>query len=153
MNDEPQTQNDGLIVRDRYTVDSNDDIALLRDEDARIAFITAGQWDNPRSRPTNWSTLIIKATETPKGFCEQCDRVIADASNSYWGVCPECHKNDGTLNIGRSHWYFCKEHKTRWFVGANLFSTWKDQTEEEQRKIYDTLAFDTFTDVEPHNCG
>ena len=24
--------------------------------------------------------------------------------NQYFGVCPECHKNDGCINVGRSHW-------------------------------------------------
>ncbi len=29
----------------------------------------------------------------------------------YWGKCPICGKNDGCRSIGRSHWYYCIEHK------------------------------------------
>jgi hypothetical protein len=95
------------------------------------------------------SGLIIR--DPQHGLCEQCERVL-DGTPSYWGVCPVCHQTDGCINIGKAHWYFCKEHKTRWCVGANLFSTWRTQTEEEQRAIYDGLDFGTFTDVKPHRC-
>ena len=53
----------------------------------------------------------------------------------YWGACPTCGENDGyCINIGKGHWYYCSEHRVRWFVGANLFSGWRDQTEEQQRE-------------------
>lgn len=85
-------------------------------------------------------------------FCQECDRFVADAGGDYFGVCPKCHKTDGCINIGSSHWSICKEHKSRWCFGANLLSGWEDQTEEDQRKICDTLGFDSFEDVEPHHC-
>lgn len=72
-----------------------------------------------------------------------------NSDNGYFGLCPICKKTDGYINIGRGHWYFCKEHRVRWCVGANLFSTWRDETEEEQRAIYDELDFSSFTEVEP----
>jgi len=31
-----------------------------------------------------------------------------------------------------------------WFVGANLFGSWKDQTEEEQRRRYHELGLDSY---------
>ncbi len=64
-----------------------------------------------------------------------------------WGVCPTCHKSDGCINIGASHWYYCNEHKAKWCVGSNLFSSWRNQTEDEQRAIYDELDFGSFTEV------
>jgi hypothetical protein len=68
----------------------------------------------------------------------------------YWGTCPHCHDCSGQLNVGRSHWFFCDEHKVRWCVGSNLFSAWRFQTEEEQRAIYDAKDFGSYRDVEPY---
>jgi hypothetical protein len=75
---------------------------------------------------------------------------VVRGEREYFGVCPQCHKNDGFINVGKSHWFFCKDHKVRWCVGVNLFSSWKDQTEEDQRKIYDEVDFSSFEDVESH---
>ena len=69
-------------------------------------------------------------------------------SETYWGVCPTCKCNDGYVNIGKGHWFYCKEHKVRWFIGRNLFSDWRCETEEEQRKIYDGLGFGTFQTID-----
>jgi len=44
------------------------------------------------------------------------------------GGCPECARSDGYINLGREHWFICREHRTRWFGGTNLFDTWKNQT-------------------------
>lgn len=46
--------------------------------------------------------------------------------------CPECGKDNGYLNAGSSHWLFCDEHRVSWYVGDNLSSSWKDETEEEK---------------------
>ena len=67
----------------------------------------------------------------------------------YFGVCPICRKNDGYINIGRGHWFFCEEHKVRWYIGSNLFSSWQEETKEEQREIFDKLEFGNYQDVEP----
>lgn len=64
-----------------------------------------------------------------------------------FGVCPTCHKTDGFVNIGSGHWFYCAEHKVMWFFGLNIFSSWKSQTEEQQRAIWDSLNLDTFVDV------
>ena len=66
--------------------------------------------------------------------------------NAYeaFGACPDCDKHDGYINIGRSHWFYCAEHKTCWIAGSNLFSTWLDQTEDEQRRRYEELDFGSF---------
>ena len=83
-------------------------------------------------------------------------------SESYFGVCPVCKSDDGYLNVGPNHWFYCAEHRARWFVGSNLFSSWREQTDDEQHAVCDRLSFDTFRDVEPvtldpiglpHICG
>jgi hypothetical protein len=57
-----------------------------------------------------------------------------------FGGCPQCGGTDGIVNIGRSHWLHCSEHKVKWWVGSNLFDSWRHETEEEQRKIYDDIG-------------
>ena len=44
------------------------------------------------------------------------------------GVCPECLSNDGCLNIESNHYCVCHEHRVYWFVGSNLFSSWKSES-------------------------
>ena len=63
----------------------------------------------------------------------------------YFGACPTCGGCDGYLNVGRSHWFYCEKHKVKWCVGSNLFDSWKDQTEEEQRRLYDEVDLGSFT--------
>ena len=40
----------------------------------------------------------------------ECDR---HANENYFGACPECGTHDGCVNIGRGHWFFCRQHRTR----------------------------------------
>ena len=49
----------------------------------------------------------------------------------YFGNCPICARNDGYLNVRRDHWFICHEHHVRWCAGANLFSTWRHESEVE----------------------
>ena len=51
------------------------------------------------------------------------------AKLDYFGVCPKCFRNDGYLNIGRDHWYHCREHKLKWWIGSNMFSAWVHESE------------------------
>ena len=53
--------------------------------------------------------------------------------DDYFGVCPICKSHDGYLNAGRGHFFICNEHRVVWYVGSNLFSDWRYETEEEQR--------------------
>ena len=55
--------------------------------------------------------------------------------DNYFGGCPHCGRTDGWANISRSHWCFCKTHKTKWCFGINLLSSWRNQTEDEQRRV------------------
>ncbi len=67
--------------------------------------------------------------------------------DSYFGGCPDCGKNDGYTNIHRDHWFFCRKHDVKWWVGTNLFSTWMDQDESEWREAEEWLS--GYTVVEP----
>ena len=72
--------------------------------------------------------------------------------DNYFGGCPHCGRTDGWANISRSHWCFCKTHKTKWCFGSNLLSSWRNQTEDEQRRIYDEIGLGEFTEVQPLPC-
>lgn len=61
-------------------------------------------------------------------------KVIAFPVIGYWGGCPQCGKNDGCLSVGAVHWYVCHKHRTKWCVGENLFSGWREQTDQERRR-------------------
>jgi hypothetical protein len=71
------------------------------------------------------------------------------SADGYFGLCPTCHKTDGYINVGRSHWFLCDEHKVKWLIGANLFSSWRHESEEDQRKIYYDRGVDKYKEVEP----
>ena len=34
------------------------------------------------------------------------------------------------MNVGKLHYFVCDTHKTKWWVGSNLFSCWRRQDEE-----------------------
>ena len=65
----------------------------------------------------------------------------------YFGGCPHCGNNDGYLNAGKTHVFFCNEHKTSWIVGFNIFSSWQTETEAEQREKFRRI--EDYADVEP----
>ena len=52
----------------------------------------------------------------------------------YFGVYPVCGYTDGYINNGAEHWFVCDVDLTKWYIGTNLFSDWKDETELEQRR-------------------
>ena len=68
--------------------------------------------------------------------------------DTYFGVCPECHDNDGYLNVHRTHWYICHEHRVRWWVGWSLFSTWRFETPEDWQENWELIR--DYREVEPH---
>ena len=70
-------------------------------------------------------------------------------TEDYWGGCPECGKTDGFVNVNCDHYFICQAHRTKWYVGSNLFSFWKFETEEEQRQNCERLGFSGFRHVEP----
>jgi hypothetical protein len=58
-----------------------------------------------------------------------------------------CGGNDGYLNVGPAHWFYCKEHGTRWCAGENLFSGWREESEEDWGRNAEDLA--GYAEVEP----
>ena len=69
-------------------------------------------------------------------------------ADSYFGVCPHCHSNDGFLNIERDEWMICHRHQVKWQIGSNLFSDWQDETEEEWAR--NRYRLERYMTVEPH---
>jgi hypothetical protein len=60
--------------------------------------------------------------------------------DDHFGNCPECSRTDGCLSVGSDHWYHCRMHRTKWWVGSNLFSGWRDQSEEDWARNHATLS-------------
>jgi hypothetical protein len=84
---------------------------------------------------------------TPEELVDRRDTVLE--GRSYFGLCPMCLEMSGYINIGSQHWFYCNQHGTKWYFGSNLFSTWKDQPEKEQKGIFDELDFGSYTEIEP----
>jgi hypothetical protein len=51
------------------------------------------------------------------------------------------------MNVGRHHFAVCHPCRKKRYLGSNLFSCWKDETEEEWEK--NARLLETFTDVNP----
>ena len=67
------------------------------------------------------------------------DDRATSTTDDHFGSCPECGQASVYVNIGRVHWFYCDEHRVKWCVGANLFSSWRyqgpAQWEENHRKL------------------
>jgi hypothetical protein len=68
--------------------------------------------------------------------------------DDYFGVCPHCLQASD-CNIGRANWMYCKEHRVKWQVGENLFSSWRHETEEQWFNNYELLK--DFREINPHS--
>jgi hypothetical protein len=68
-------------------------------------------------------------------------------TTNYFGGCPTCGGCDGYLNLRRDHWMVCHACKTRWVIGANLFSSWRDETEADWERNY--LLLSGYRQVKP----
>lgn len=60
-------------------------------------------------------------------------------TEEYFGGCPHCGGSSGFLNVGRVHWAVCGTHKTKWCVGENLFSGWREEDESKWQANHDAL--------------
>src|ERR1035437_4279819 len=89
----------------------------------------------------------------PPAACQVCGAGPCNAVNHNFGVCPICHRTSDYLNVGNDHWFVCNEHKTKWAVGANLFSSCMDETPEQQRAEQEKIGFATYEKVEPYRLG
>ena len=66
---------------------------------------------------------------------------------AYEGNCPQCGLTSRIINVRRTHWGYCAEHRLKWFIGENLYSNWRDETEADWRR--NSLLLATCVDVEP----
>jgi hypothetical protein len=85
-------------------------------------------------------------------------QVIAELGfevEDYFGGCPECGKCDRILNVGRDHWSVCFEHKNKWHVGSNLFSSWREETETDwernERLLLDCVTVEPLPPTDPND--
>jgi len=44
--------------------------------------------------------------------------------------CVRCGVECAFRNIGREHWGFCDPCRIKWCIGENLFSGWREQSDE-----------------------
>jgi hypothetical protein len=73
------------------------------------------------------------------------DQVNKDPS--FFGGCPKCGSYDGYFDMGRDHWFFCREHRVKWLWGSNMFSSYLSKG--EQRQNYETQGFGSYAEVKP----
>lgn len=99
--------------------------------------------------------------------CAVCGMAPCNADNprniAYFGVCPECHHTDGYICVGRDEpdseigkvaVLLCRAHKTCWSAGYKTFSSWRDETVEQQKALQDELGFwRDYRLVEPLYCS
>lgn len=97
--------------------------------------------------------LPAGTASVPPANCQVCGTGPCNAVNHHFGVCPICHKTEGYLNVGNDHWFLCHAHKTKWVVGANLFSSAMDETPEQQREEQEKIGFASYTQVKPYHAG
>jgi hypothetical protein len=64
---------------------------------------------------------------------ESAAQDMSDEEFHHFGVCPTCHRGNTYTKTGKTHVFFCEEHKVFWVAGVNLFSSWQHETEDEQR--------------------
>jgi len=76
----------------------------------------------------------------------------------YFGCCPECCKDSCDpkqdfiyCNIGRDHWFYCDKHQQAWIIGSNLFSGWREETEDVWEANFNKLC--TYSGFTPENYG
>lgn len=74
-------------------------------------------------------TTLDHITEANRQRKAEFADTVPDGHVDYFGGCPVCHGCDGVLNVRSTHWHVCLDHQTKWCSGANLFSSWKDETE------------------------
>jgi len=67
------------------------------------------------------------------------ERLRREAEVETFGGCPECGKGGEYRNIYRRHFVFCEEHRITWSAGTNLFSSWREEDEEDWRETWEKL--------------
>ncbi len=68
-------------------------------------------------------------------------------AEDHFGLCPVCHKNDGYLNLNRSHVFRCIAHRKGWVYGSNIFSGWREESEADWER--NAKELERYQKVEP----
>lgn len=92
------------------------------------------EWLRNRNAPVNSSQPIAEVID----------------SGELGGVCPQCYRTDGYVNIGKEHWGICDVHRVRWPIGYNLFSDWQHESRDEQEETWSKVA--PYVVVQPGSC-
>jgi len=76
---------------------------------------------------------------------KQVEQDLKAGRLDYLGSCPECFQFGEYFqitcrNINRQHFMCCDKHKVFWHIGSNLFSNWREETEEVWQENRDLLS-------------
>ena len=77
-----------------------------------------------------------------------CPKLKRKCEPEHFGLCPACGQAGEYKSIGPDHWYFFARHGLKWFVGSNLFSGWRDLTEDEWESNSNFLS--RFRETDPY---
>jgi hypothetical protein len=92
--------------------------------------------------------ILACGNEPPTVMIDQTDMSREEKNFvAHFGGCPHCGEMDGIVNVGRGHWLRCDRHEIKWYVGSNLFDSWRHQTEAEQRKEYDEIGLGEYREI------
>ena len=69
--------------------------------------------------------------------------------SAYYGRCPRCLKcADRWMNVYKDHWLTCSDCMTKWTIGSNLFSSWREENERKWREnLYRLAGYQEVTPV------
>jgi hypothetical protein len=71
---------------------------------------------------------------------------IPEESSDHFGCCPICWSFGEQLNIERSHFVVCREHRLYWLIGWNLLGSWRHENADIWQRNADEL--EQYTEVE-----
>jgi len=57
-------------------------------------------------------------------------RAVLFDEDNYFGYCAVLEQQNHCLNICQGHWMVCDKCRIKWFIGANLFSSWRYQNKD-----------------------
>lgn len=110
-------------------------------QSVRPGHVTAETWETMNAQERDWA------------FDEDgrySGRPAHQREPALFHGCPQCPPSrgpDDVCHAGKSHRAVCHAHRTTWFLGANLLSSWQHETEAEQRARYREIEGYTFVDT------
>jgi len=88
---------------------------------------------------------------------KQAEEYYKSGQSDMYGMCPGCFEagekfGNTYLNVNRNHFFYCDKHRVFWPVGSNLFSSWREQTEEDwERNISQLKNYTLINEWYPHD--